>query len=236
MERLGDGFYYRWSPSDAAIPPPDLPAHAEIRFHKLGLAALSDGTIRAATGDSGITEYPYASRDGNWLVVQVERGFSRQDVLVLDLTRSTPTWTSILSENDVFSEAIEAHDTLYLSTNAGASHGRVFRVDLARPTRTDWREIVPARPDATLVKIRIVADRLVLLWLKDDISEIETCALDGSDRRRVALPGAGVASITGNVNDDRVFATFESYTVPVEILEIDPRTATSLVWRRAESP
>jgi prolyl oligopeptidase len=232
----GDGFYYRWSPSDPAIPFPDLPGHAEIRFHKLGLAPSSDRTIRGGTGDPGTIEYASASRDGNWLVMHVERGFSRQDVLVLDLRKPGATWTSILSENGVSSEAIEANDTLYVKTNRGASRGRVFSVDLAHPTKTDLREIVPERPDATLINVRVVGGRLVLLWLKDDISEIETCALDGSDRRRVALPGVGVASISGNMDDDRVIAKFESYTVPVEILEIDPRSATSIVWRRAASP
>jgi prolyl oligopeptidase len=233
----GDGFYYRWSPADQSIPLPDLPSHAEVRFHRLGKLPATDRTIRKATGDAHITEYLNATQDGHWLLLRVERGFTRQDILAFDLRNPAAGWTPISAQNDVWSEASETHDAFILKTNDGAPRGRVFRIDAGHRERSRWKEIAAERPDATLVKSRVVADRVFLLWHKDDISELESCALDGSDRQKISLPGVGfMTGLSGNPDDDAAFATFESYTVPAEVLEISPTSPALRVWQRVESP
>ena len=233
----GDGFYYRWSPSEKTIPLPELPGHAEVRFHKLGLPTASDRTIRPATGDPHVTEYVDASSDGHWLLLHVQHGFTRQDVLVTDLRQPGATWTPIANGSDVWTEAFEANDSFYLTTNDGAPRRRLVRVNPLHPESTRRTEIVRQRSDATLVRACVVGGRLVLLWRKDDISELETRALDGSDSRPVSLPGVGfLARLSGSPTDTSAFATFESYTVPVEILEIDPSSSTPRVWQRVQTP
>ena len=68
-----DGFFYRWAPDDPSIPLPDRPGRQEVRFHKLGTSPAADITIRPATGDAHVTEYPSATLDGRWLLVTIQQ-------------------------------------------------------------------------------------------------------------------------------------------------------------------
>jgi prolyl oligopeptidase len=146
----GDGFYYRWSPSDSSISLSDLPGHAEIRFHRLGTPAATDAIIRAATGDPRITEYPTASATGHWLFLLIQHGFTRQDIVYRDLRDSRSQWVVLAANAEAWNQIYEDRDVFFLKTTEGAPRGRVYRIDPTRPERAHWREIVPQKLDATL--------------------------------------------------------------------------------------
>jgi prolyl oligopeptidase len=87
-----DGFYYTWLTTDPAIKDKERPGYAEIRFHKLGDDPNKDVTIRERTGDPSTFLSAYLSRDGHWLIVTIEHGWTAQDVFFMDMRApSRPT-------------------------------------------------------------------------------------------------------------------------------------------------
>jgi hypothetical protein len=70
----GSGFYYVGLPVDSAIPEPEMPGHAEIRFHRRGTAPSADTVVVPATNDPTMFLGVGVSFDGRWLVVYKVRG------------------------------------------------------------------------------------------------------------------------------------------------------------------
>ena len=83
----GDGFYYTWLPTDAGIPEAERPGRAEVRFHRLGTDPSGDRRVREATLDPTTFLHAELSRDGRWLLVQVDHGWSSTDTSLRDSSR-----------------------------------------------------------------------------------------------------------------------------------------------------
>jgi prolyl oligopeptidase len=113
------------------------------------------------------------SKDGRWLVVTTEHGWSRTDVSVMDLRAAKPSWVPLAVGRDAIYHVEVDRNRFFVHTNEGAPKYRVFRVDAAHPERDGWTEIVPERPDATLEACKVVGHRLALEYIKDVVSRPE---------------------------------------------------------------
>ncbi len=233
----GDGFYYTWLPPAGSVPTADRPGYAEVRFHKIGAGAERDRTVRAKTGDPKTFLGAELSKDGRWLVLVTEHGWTRTDVEFMDLRASTPVWTPLTVGQDARYFVDVDRGRFFVRTNEGAPKYRVFRVDPARPQRADWTEIVAERLDATLDGSSIVGHALSLVYLKDVVSHVELHDEDGRLIREIALPALGASGgLSGNVDDDRAFYSFQSFTHPTEIDEVSVKTGITSTFYRLDIP
>src|SRR5690606_24967490 len=57
-------------------------------------------------------------------------------------------------------------DTFYFNTDSDAPLGRVIAIDITRPERKHWREIVPQQKD-TLRGVSFIGGRLLCQYLSD---------------------------------------------------------------------
>src|SRR6185295_19424607 len=169
----GDGFYYTWIPAPGVVPVADRPGYAEVRFHKLGTDPTKDRVVRERTGDPKTFLTADLSKDGRWLVLTTEHGWSRTDVEVMDLRAAKPAWIPLAVGRDAIYHVDVDRDRFFVHTNEGAPQYRVFRVDAAHPERDKWTEIVPERPLAALERCNVVGHRLALEYLQDVVSHPE---------------------------------------------------------------
>jgi prolyl oligopeptidase len=232
----GDGFYYTWLPTDPKIPTADRPGFAEVRFHKLGEDPKKDKVEHERTGDAKTFLQPQLSKDGHFLLLYVQHGWSRTDVYVRDFRvpgKSDQGWKPLATGVDAEFDVEVYGDKFYVKTNEGAPHYRVFKVDPAKVRRDDWKEIVPERKDATLQGITIVGGKLSLGYLKDVVSQVELRDLDGKLIRELKLPVPGTASLlTGREDDDEAYYSFTSFTYPTEIYETSVKGGGDKLWFR----
>jgi len=216
----GNGFYYTWLPPAGSVPTADRPGFAEVRFHALGTDPQKDRVVHEKTGDPRTFLGAGVGKDGRWLVCTIEHGWSRSDVYYQDLRERSPAWRPLVVGSDARYDVDVDGDRFFVRTNEGAPRYRVFRVDPAHSERARWVEIVPERPDATLEGLSIVGHRLSLGYLKDVVSHVELRDADGKLVREVALPTLGAASVlSGEVDDDLAYYSFQSFTHPTEIFE-----------------
>jgi prolyl oligopeptidase len=233
----GDAFYYTWLPPVGSAPISDRPGLAEVRLHKLGESPSKDKTVHEKTGDPKSFLNTDLSRSGRWLFVATEHGWTHFDVQYMDLRAPRPAWKALTSGTDAIYRVEADRDRFFVRTNEGAPRYRVFRVDPAHPERDRWTEIVPERKDATLESISIVGHQLTLGYLKDVVSNLEVRDLDGKLVRTLELPTLGTASaVSGNVDDDLGYYSFQSFTYPTEIFETNLKTGKTQSWYRLKVP
>lgn len=189
--------------------------------------------------------FAYPSRDGRWLICGEFTGTSSNDLWVADFAAYRRTGKLVKTPIAVGLEARfggPVHgDTLFLRTGLDAPTGRVFAVDLHAPAREHWREVIPARANATLRDLSLAQGMLVATYLQDAHTVIERFAYDGEPLGLVELPGLGSAGVTCFDDRSEAFVSYESYDVPPTIYRVDldrskPKVVADEVWVRAEVP
>ena len=251
----GRGFYYVWLPPDPAIPPAELPGHAEVRYHRIGEPGQADRVLAPATGDASRFVGVHLSRDGAWLFINHQHGWNRTDLYFKDMSAETgpedqapteidlhadlhapPGFRPLIAGQPAIYDVIAWRGAFYVHTDDGAPRYRVFKVDPARPARADWQEIV-AQQAATLEGAQIVGDRLVLSYLRDAHSELAIHDLAGAPLGRIDLPGLGTTSgLIGEPDDPRAYYHYTSFTQPDQIYETDLHRGESRLWREVDVP
>jgi prolyl oligopeptidase len=233
----GDGFYYTFIPPKDSVPTADRPGFQEIRFHRLGADPGKDPVVHERTGDPRTFLEASLSRNGRWLLLTTQHGWTRYDVHFMDLRAAKPTWQPLAVGQDAVYEVEVDGDHFFVKTNEGASKYRVFKVDALHPARDRWLEVVAERGDATLEWFGIVGHRLVLGYLKDVVSQAELRDEDGKLVRALETPTLGTLSgVSGNADDDLFYYQFQSFIYPTEIFETSVQTGKTSTFYKLKVP
>jgi prolyl oligopeptidase len=236
----GTGFYYTRYPAPGAVPAGEEHYHRGVYFHRLGDAPETDALVFQPTQKEYWPGVGLSS-DGRWLLVPVARTFDQTDLYLGD--RHTvlgemivPPLVAVAVDLPASFEGEVAHGRLFLRTDLDAPTYRLYEVDPERPARGHWRELVPARPEAVLQGVTVLADRLALSYLEQATSRLRLTDLDGGLRHEIALPTLGsLFGVAGEADGHELFYGFSSYTVPPSVYRLDLRTDTQTLWRRVEA-
>jgi prolyl oligopeptidase len=236
----GSGFYYTRYPAHGTIPAGEEHYHRGVYFHRLGGDPDTDLLVFQPAEKEywpGVSLSP----DGRWLSIHVSRTFDQTDLYLGDRHAragdvTSPPLVAVAEGLPASFEGEVAHGRLFLRTNLDAPTYRLYEVDPARPARGHWRELVPARPDAVLEGVRVLADRLVLSYLERATSRLRLTDLDGGLRHEVSLPTLGsLFGLGAEPDGHELFYGFSSYTVPPSVYRLDLRTDEQTLWRRVEA-
>jgi prolyl oligopeptidase len=230
----GSGFYYTRYPAPNEVPEGEEHYHRSIFFHRLGTDPAADPLVfRPAQKEywPGVSVSP----DGRWLLIGVARTFDETDLYLRDRAADGPL-IAVAENLPASFEGQIAHGRLFLRTNLDAPTYRLYAVDPGCPDRAEWRELVPARPDAVLDGMRVAGEHLALSYLERASSRFRLADLEGRMVREVTLPALGSLFGIGAEWDGReIFYGFSSYTVPPSIYRIDLESGEETLWRRVEA-
>ena len=230
------GFYYTWLPTDPKIPTADRPGHAEVRFHRVGTPATGDAQVHPRTGDPSTFVSGWISRDGNWLFVSIDFGWTSNDLYFRDARKDGP-WIPLAKGRKAQFRPTAWKDRFYVLTNDGAPMWKVMAVDPAAPDAASWKTVVAERPDAAIESADVVGGRLGLLYIAKATNRLEIRDLDGKGGYEVALPGPGsVGGPSGDPLDAEAFYSYQSFTDPREIRALQLGSGTSATWYRTRVP
>ena len=236
-----DGFYYTWLPTDPAIKSADLPGFAEVRFHKLGDDPKKDAVIHERLNDPSSFVGAEVSRDGHWLMFNVQHGWTSNDVYFKDLRVKGKNDFKPLVVGKSAHFWVEAYkDQFYITTDEGAPRWRVMRADSRNPDQASWKEIVPEQPSATIDSgsgVSILGGRLAIAYLESAQSKLSIFELDGKKVRDVALPGVGtLGGPSGRSDDDEAYFSFESFISPSQVLSLSMKTGVTAPYSKVTVP
>jgi len=235
------GFYYARFPE----PPAEqlLTASAlnqKIFYHRLGDDQKADHLVYERTDHPDWLSGAGVMEGSDVLIVDTFPGVYGKNLLAWrDLTdASGPVRDLVATAEHEYDPIAVAGTLLYLRTNDGAPRGRIIAMDLHRPDRTHWKEIVAEREetleDAHMANMPNA--RLLLSYMKDANSAARLATLDGKPAGDVELPGLGTASWSpARLRDREMFYSFSGYTIPPGVYRLDLETGKSALIRQGKA-
>jgi prolyl oligopeptidase len=233
--KSGDGFYYaRYDEPKGENELKALNKFQKLYFHELGTPQSEDTLVYERKDQPDWGFGADVSADGKYLVISVSLGTDERNLLFYkDLGKPGAKVVELLPELEATYDFIGSDgNTFYVRTDQGAERYRVVAIDLARPHKQDWRDVVP-QSDATLEDASIVNRQVVASWLKDAHSVVTVHTLDGEPVREIALPGLGtVDGLHGGMDDKETLFAFSSYTAPATLYRLDAESGEATVFRQ----
>ena len=229
----GSGFYY--SRYDAPQEGAALTQKNEFQkfcFHKIGTPQSEDRVIyerkdhpRWGFG-GGLTE------DGKFLVIQVSEGTDPKNRFFYRPVDGDKV-VELLADADASYDFVGNKDgVFYFRTDLDAPRHRIIAIDVAKPERSAWQEVIPQSKDL-LQQANMVGGKLVVEYLQDAKSAVTVYDLAGKKVRDVDLPGIGSAGgFDGREKDKQTFYSFTGFTDPGAIYRYDLESGSSTLWKR----
>lgn len=177
------------------------------------------------------------SEDRRYLLISVfyGAGAHRSEIYYQDVMKQGPIVPIVNDIEAMFSGAV-AGDYLFLRTNWEAPNWRILVVDLRKPTRDHWRQVIPMS-DAVLQGFSLAGGKLVVNYLQNVQSRVRVFETDGTPVRDVAFPTLGsISGVSGRWQSHEAFFAFSSFHLPTTIYRYDVATGSQEVWARLEVP
>jgi prolyl oligopeptidase len=233
----GKGFFY--SRFDEPQPGQDLKAankNQKIYYHKLGTAQSADTLIYARPDQPEWYLFGGVSDDGKYLVIQVEPGAKIENGLFYkDLSKPDSPVVELLNKFDAKYDFIDNDGTTFwVKSDLDAPRGRVWAIDITRPDRANWKEVIPQTTD-TLQGVSSVGNKLIANYLHDAQSRVRIFSTAGKWEKDLELPGIGtVSGFGGKRTDTETFYSFSGYTAPGAIYRYDIAAGRSEVFKKPQ--
>ncbi|HSL81476.1 MAG TPA: prolyl oligopeptidase family serine peptidase, partial [Thermoanaerobaculia bacterium] len=228
-------FYSRYPEPETGTEYQAVARNQTVWYHRVGTPQAEDVLVHARPDDPDLGFNAQVTDDGRYLVISAAKGTGGNSVAVKDLTEPYGMPVPVVPdmEND-FDLVGSDGPVLFFATKEGAPRERVIAIDLRRPGREHWREVIPEAEDA-LQSASLVGNLFVLTYLDDAKTRVRIFTLDGEPVRDVELPGIGSAfGFGGKRSDTETFYTFMSFATPPSIYRYDLASGESVLHHRAE--
>ena len=208
-----------------------------IYYHTMGTDTTKDIEIFGKDYGPQVFVGANVSPDGHYLVLYAVHGSAgdKIEIYFQDLKTNGPITTLVNDIDANFSPDL-AGDHLFLLTNWNAPNGRVFDVDLKRPARDNWREIIP-EGGSVITGVSGVGGKLFVSYLDNVATRIKVFEPSGKQVREIAFPTIGSSSgMSGDWDRDEGFFTFSSFAQPTTIYRYSVASGKQDVFARINVP
>lgn len=209
---------------------------ARVWYHAMGTSNSDDKQIFGTGYGPNQLVGASLSENGRWLIFFVSDGVpaKRSELYVQDLASHGPI-VNILKE-DAEIEVADGGDFLFLNTNLKAPKRHIFRIDLKKPARASWKEVVPESALA-IESVSTAGGRLFVHYLDNVATRVKQFDPDGKPLGDLKLPGIGSArGPFGLWADDQAFFTFTSFVDPAKSYRLQVSSGKQDLWFRPTVP
>lgn len=239
FSRDGKGFYYsRYDEPREGGQLEDANYFHKLYYHRLGTPQSEDRLVYHRPDSKDLGFAGQVSEDGRYLVIHLWKGTEIDNgVAYRDLTVPDAPVVELLTGFDASYQYLGNDGPLFwFRTNLDAPRGRVIAIDLRKPAREHWSEVIPQAAE-TLEGVSCLYRNFVALYLKDARSQVRIHDLSGKFLRELPMPGLGsVGGFAGKMDDRETFYTFSNFTTPEAIYRYDLSTGASTVFRETRVP
>ena len=233
----GQGFFYgRFDEPDPGDEFQDLNLNQQVFYHRVGTPQSKDELVYKRPDHPKWGFSTEVTEDGRYLIITIWKGTDdKYRILYQDLSEKNAKPVELIDSFDNEYSFVGNEETVfYFKTDLKAPKKRLIAIDIARPERNCWCEIIP-EAEETLTGISFVADTFVAKYLQDAKTQIKMYSMDGKFVREVEFPGIGSAGGFGGRRDDtETFYSFSSFATPPSIYQYDMRTGQSTLLRQAK--
>ena len=234
----GQGFFYsRFDEPGKDAQFQSLNLNQKLMFHKLGTKQADDVIVYQRPDQPTWSFYGNVTDDGKWLVFSARTGTdARNRLYVKDLAKPLDRAPVEVVDNfdNEYTLVEGIGNVLFLKTDLKAPNGRLIAIDMAKPAKDNWEEIIPEAKEA-LRGVGLVGGHMIASYLKDAKTQVKLFDPTGKFLREVAFPGIGTGSgFDGKPDDPETFYSFSSYATPATIYHYDVVTGKSKLLRQAK--
>ena len=230
------GFWYNRFPAEGEVAEEDRSNYNKVYWHQLGTTQDKDVLVYEDKANKEIGFSPYVTEDGEYLMLYVYHGTDPKNGIYFRKTSdSTGPFTHLFELNEAMYTPVDnIGSTVYVHTDADAPRGRVIAVDLNKPGKENWKELIPQKPEV-IDNVTMVNNELVVSYMKDAHHQLMIFDKDGKFRREIELPTIGtVQGVAGDREDTDMFFGFVSYTYPFTAFRYDFKTDKVEVFRKPD--
>jgi prolyl oligopeptidase len=232
------GFYYsRYPEPRPGESMTDANLNQKLYYHRLGDPQEKDTLIYERPDEPKWGFGGTVTEDGRYLVVSVWKGTGPKNlILYQDLKKQKPgsagkMETLIGSFDSKFDFIGNQGPIFWFVTDLDAPRGRVVAIDIRKPDRQSWKQLVPQSADAVQIATT-VGNKIFVEYLHDAHSRIAVYSPNGVHQGDVALPGLGSAGgFGGRKGHTETFYSYTSFTQPDTIFRYDLKSGKSEVFR-----
>ena len=124
--------------------------------------------------------------------------------------------------------------TFYLTTTKDAPNKTLVAVDLAKPSTTEWKTILP-EGKSQLSSVNYIGGKFIVTRLVDAHDQVTVHSKSGVQEREIKLPNFGSAhGFSGHQSDTITHYFVTGFTTPGEIYRYDVATGISTLKERAK--
>jgi prolyl oligopeptidase len=206
------GFYYSRYPKPEGNTLTGVNEFHQVWHHRLGAPQSADRKIYERPDQKDWLLSPTVTEDGRYLVITVFKGTLAQTlVFYQDLHAKDGKTHELISEFYALQNFLGNRGSrFHLHTTWQAPKGRVVEIDLAKPDRNEWKELVGESP-YTLSAGQMEGDRIALQYLKDATGLARIYSIADANVRDVPLPANSKVTLADR--SARYFSV-SSFTAP----------------------
>ena len=228
-------YYLRFPEPKAGQALRDANRSSKLYLHRLGEPQSADRLIYERPDQPQWMFAPGVTEDGRYLLIVIDTGdFARNLVSYQDLHAPQPKTVDLIRELTAGYIPIGNRGSVfYFQTTDHAAKGRIVAIDVAKPARENWREVVAEQKDP-IAATAMVNDRIVVSYTRDAANRLAVYSLDGA-RTDVQLPGVGqVEFFPAHQKDKEMFFAFSGFTNPRAVYRLDMLTNQAAVVRQSK--
>ncbi|MFO0829731.1 MAG: prolyl oligopeptidase family serine peptidase [Phycisphaerales bacterium] len=242
----GKGFYYCRFDAPQGDKLKSVNEFHKVYYHAVGTTQDADKLVYERKDQPRWYLAPTVSDDGRWLIMGVEAGDTVNNGLfyqdIWPESAKAGGWAvgkfvELFNKFDAKYNFIGNDGTLfYVWSDLEAPRGRVWAIDVTKPERANWRELIPEGPDA-LTAVSLVGNRFFCNYLHDARSLVKVFNIDGTAVGEVPLPGICTATgFGGKRSDTETFFATSGYTLPPSVWRYDLKSGATEVIRSPKVP
>jgi len=226
LTRDKNGFYYSRRVEDGS---------SRVYFHPMGGDPAKDSLVFGSGYGPELSISCWISENGRWLFINVEHGWTRNDIFIQDLAHKGSIVPLVSDLEATFSLA-DAGDSVYLMTDWQAPNRRVLLVDLIKPQRENWHEVIPTGT-SVIDGLTTVGGKLCVNYLENVQSSVRIFEPNGKFVRAITFPAIGsVSGMNGRWDNNEAFFSFASFFIPNTIYRYDVAKDNREVWAKLDIP
>jgi oligopeptidase B len=128
-------------------------------------------------------------------------------------------------------------DLFYIRTNQGARNFRLVSAPVASPGKTNWKEVIPHRPNVMLEGMDFFAHHYVLFEREDGLPQLRVTNLRTGNAHRIKFPEPTYSAFpsTNPEFDATLFRyNYQSFVTPSSVFDYDMEKGTSTLLKETE--
>lgn len=229
-----NGFYYgRFPEPEKNQKLTNANINYKIYYHKLGTEQKNDKLVYENKENPRRTYGVSISKDEKYLFLYEQETTSGNGLYFKDLKNKKSDFIKLASGFDYDYSLIDHNNGKFLiKTNDNAPKYKLVEIDVKNYKKENWKDLIPEQKNV-LSSCRLGGDKIIVSYMQDAQSKVFFFDYSGKKTGELALPGIGsTSSFYSKKGENTAFYSFNSYTVPSAVYELDIEKNKSKIFRQ----